>query len=53
MRSTVTDMQKWERAHSQPIEGWLYAFEDIARANVEFSLRMMFVWPRVFLRLGA
>lgn len=53
MRGAITDMQQWKREHSRPVEGWLYAMEDITRANIEFTLRMMFVWPRVFMRLGS
>lgn len=53
MRTEVTDFQKWKRAHAKPAEGWLYAWESIARTNVEFCFRMMFVWPRVILRIGS
>lgn len=53
MRAEITDLQKWKRAHNHPIEKWLYAFEEVTRANIDFTLRIVFIWPRIFLRIGA
>lgn len=36
----------------RPTLQWLEAYEQVARTNFDFTLRLMFVWPRVFLRLA-
>lgn len=57
MPATVTNLDAWRAAHSRPVVidycRWHAAAEEVARANLDAWLTMVFIWPRVLLRAAS
>ena len=54
MLAPVTDLARWEAAHSRPLVidycRWNQAIEATMRANVDVFFTLTFIWPLVLLR---
>lgn len=54
MLAPVTDLARWEAAHSRPLVidycRWNQAIEATMRANVDAFFTLTFIWPLVLLR---
>ena len=54
MLAPVTDLARWNAAHSRPLVidycRWNQAIEATMRANVDAFFTLTFIWPLVLLR---